>query len=180
MGFGWAGWAISYPVRTKYTSKDGHAIYREAKVIDGEALAENGSTVRSGAKAMLKRGRIQGYYFATTFYEAKEFVGNHGPVVIGIDWYEGMNAPDKSAIIRPTGRKMGGHCILWVGIEGQWAILRNSWGVEWGEYGECRILLTDLALLMAANGEACAAVEKPYVAVKTPSLWERIVNKLRG
>ena len=180
VGFGWAGWGISVPVNTKYTDDDGHAIYRSAKVFDGEPLAENGSTVRSGAKAMIKKGRIKGYYFATTFYEAKEFVGNHGPVVIGVDWYEGMNAPDKYSIIRPTGVKRGGHCLLWVGLEDKWGILRNSWGDDWGEDGECRIQLNDLALLLAANGEACAAIEKPYVTAKTPSLWDRIVNKLRG
>jgi hypothetical protein len=114
--------------------------------------------------------RIESYYFGT-YRQALEFVGNHGTVVIGVNWYEGMNKTDSDGVIAPTGKVVGGHCLLWVGIEGEYAVLQNSWGIGWGVYGKCRILLSDLEYLLDDNGEACAAVEKPY-----PPFFTRLLN----
>lgn len=178
VGFGWAGWGRCKPVQTLYRNLDGDKIYYEAKLYDREPLIENGSTVRSGAKAMLARKRILAYYFAQTFYEALEFVGNHGPAVIGIEWYDGMYYP-KNGIITPTGPFLGGHCVLWRGIEYDYAIIRNSWGRDWAYNGDCKILLTDLEMLLKRNGEACAAVEAPHPADKPSSMVDVVVDWFR-
>ena len=44
VGFGWAGWVNATPVEGNFQNADGHAIYYECKVIDGEPLAESGCT----------------------------------------------------------------------------------------------------------------------------------------
>ena len=64
VGFGWAGWVNATPVEGNFQNADGHAIYYECKVIDGEPLAENGSYVRSGALALRNRGRLAAFAFA--------------------------------------------------------------------------------------------------------------------
>lgn len=161
VGFGWAGWSDCLPVMGDYTDIDAHRIYYECKLIDGEPGVENGSYVRSGAKAMKNRGRLTTYYFASSVEEAADYVRRVGPVVLGIDWYAGMYEPTAFGVIKPTGSLEGGHCILWRGVQGCYALLRNSWGKDWGVKGDCRITLRNLKYLFANWGEACAATELP-------------------
>jgi hypothetical protein len=70
VGYSWAGWGIADPVEDKWTNCMGDSIYRECKVIDGEPGAQNGSTVRSGAKVMVRRKRVGTYFFAQSVDEA--------------------------------------------------------------------------------------------------------------
>jgi hypothetical protein len=177
VGFGWAGWGISPPVQTNYHNADGHLIYSEAKSYD--VNKEDGSSVRSGAKAMLKRGRIQAYYFAKTYRDALQFVGNHGPVVMGTNWYDGMGYPNKYAIVAPTGKLVGGHCWDWIGIDHGYAVCKNSWGTSYGRFGVFYMLLSDVELLYNESGEACAAVEKPYPTDKPLGLFSRAIKRVR-
>jgi len=159
VGFAWAHWGISTPVEDPWTNLMGRAIYRDCKLLDGNS--EPGSTVRSGAKAMLKRGRIKTYFFAASVDEALDFVARFGPVVFGSVWTEGMFKPSLFGhIIRPTGAVAGGHAYLIDGVERLYARIHQSWGVEWGDGGECRIRISHLKEIFAAGGEACAATEK--------------------
>jgi hypothetical protein len=162
VGFSWAGWGISTPVEDPWTNCMGHSIYRECKVLDGEPGAENGSTVRSGAKVMKKRGRIATYFFARSVDEALDYVARFGPVVFGTVFTEGMCKPSFfGKIIRPTGKVVGGHAWLAIGVDGKYVTIRNSWGTGWGKGGEARISIADLEDVYMQGGEACAAVERP-------------------
>ena len=161
VGFSWAGWGISMPVEDPWSDAMGHEIYRACKVVDREPTAENGSTVRSGAKVMRKRGKISSYFFSYSIDEAADYVAKYGPVVLGTNWYEGMNSPSLfSGRIRPTGQIVGGHAYLWIGVTKTEAIFRNSWGIGWGKSGDARMLLTDLKYVFRDRGEACAATER--------------------
>jgi len=184
VGAGWCGWGNCLPVDDQFGNDDLHEVYYEAKVYDGQPKgspdAETGSTVRSGAKAMRARGRIAAYYFAESIAEAAEFVANHGPVVLGIDWYEGFTVPLDGVIV-PTGKVIGGHCILWRGVDGPYAVLRNSWGKGWGKDGDCRIRLDYLTVIWAHQGEAAAATEAPLAApapVPQRSLVQTLIDFL--
>jgi hypothetical protein len=164
VGFAWAAFGISAPVEDPWLNIEGHSIYRTCKVIDGDPAGEQGTTLRSGAKAMKKRGRIASYYRADTVAEAADYVALYGPVVIGTEWLDGMQEPGPMrGIIRPTGKVLGGHACLWYGVEHEWAILRNSWGTSWGVGGDCRISLVDLTWLFVRGGEAVAASELPLL-----------------
>ena len=161
VGFSWAGWGISTPVEDPWTNCMGHSIYRECKVLDGEPGAENGSTVRSGAKVMKKRGRIATYFFACSVDEALDYVARFGPVVFGTVFTEGMCKPSFfGKIIRPTGKVVGGHAWLAIGVDGKYVTIRNSWGTDWGKGGEARISVIDLEDIYMQGGEACAATER--------------------
>lgn len=160
VGFAWAGWGIADPVEDLWTDCMGHSIYRECKVLDKEAGQENGSHVRSGAKVMKARGRLKTYYFARSVGEAAEHVARYGPVVLGTVWTEGMKKPSYFGhVIKPTGKVIGGHAYLWLGVDGRFATIRNSWGTDWGEGGCARISLPDLEALWQSGAEACAASE---------------------
>jgi hypothetical protein len=161
VGFSWAGWGISLPVQDDFTDATGHQIYAACKKIDGHPLA-SGSSIRAGAKVMKAAGRIGTYFFSYDVAEAADYVSKYGPVVLGTNWYYGMNTPNPTTFeIVPTGRIVGGHAYLWLGVKGHFAIIRNAWGTGWGNHGNAKISLSNLAKLLADRGEACAATEKP-------------------
>ena len=170
VGNGWAGWGDATPVVDLYTEKDARAIYYEATCIDGACDdpdapggGQEGSTVRSGAKAMQKRGRLSAYAFAASLAQIDEWIDNHGPVVVGTDWTKDMFSPDSKGYVRPSGIVEGGHCYLLIDkVEEEDAYLfRNSWGSAWGLGGNFKMKASDFATLMASQGEACCAAETP-------------------
>jgi len=170
VGFGCSGLLASTPVPVAGVTNDSaHALYYKCKALDGEPGAEDGSTVRTGAKALQQAGRIGVYFFASSINEAAAYVDEHGPIVLGIDWFDGMFTPDASGIITPGDTAAaGGHCILWYGIsvDSKYAVLRNSWGPSWGIKGDCKISIEDLNLIFSNNGEALAATEVSPVPPK--------------
>lgn len=164
VGFGWAQWGNTDPVNDNFTDDDGHRVYYECKIIDGEPSQENGSSVRSGAKAMKARGRIGAYVFATSMADIKAWVTNKGPVVIGTDWTSNMFHPDINGIVHPTGGIAGGHCYLLI----EWRAddlltFQNSWGSDFGDNGYFRMHATEFQGLIDAQGEACAGLELPLL-----------------
>ena len=165
VGFASAGfWAAAQkdaPINSDITNDIGHALYYEAKVIDGEPHGEEGSYVRSGMGALKDRGVIDAYAFAR-FDDANEWVQTTGPAVIGIPWYLDMCYPNNAGVIQPTGEYKGGHAILWRGDKQGPAdnLLHNSWGHDWGNEGRCYISDEALRdLIDYRYGTACVAVK---------------------
>jgi hypothetical protein len=163
VGFGWAQWGNTDPVEDNFANADGDAIYAECKIIDGEPGQQNGSNVRSGAKAMKNRSRLNTYAFASSIDEATKWVLAHGPVVMGTDWTNDMFNPDGNHFVKPTGGVAGGHCYLLVGYDPGAKVLefQNSWGSSWGKSGRFYMHQADAEKLFTSQGEACAAVELP-------------------
>lgn len=162
VGFGWAQWGDTSPVNDSFVDDDGHRIYYDCKVIDGETGQENGSQVRSGAKAMKNYGRIDAYVFAETMDDIEEWVKTKGPIVVGTDWTYDMFNPDEKGYVKPTGGFAGGHCYLLVGWDDKDILtFQNSWGKGFGLNGYFKMRAADFSTLLAAAGDACAGVELP-------------------
>lgn len=167
VGFGWTQWANTDPTNDDFGDEVGHAVYYECKAIDGQPGKENGSDVRSGAKAMQARGRLDAYAFAQTVAEIRAWVGSTGPVVLGSDWYDDMFNPDAQGFVYPTGKIAGGHCYLLAGDrrDEDAAFLLNSWGADWGLGGWFKLRWDDVRKLIEDSwGEACATIELPLAA----------------
>lgn len=173
VGNGWAQWGNSQPVEDNYSEKDARAIYYDATVFDGQpddpdapGGGQQGSTVRSGAKAMQKRKRNSAYAFAKTLDDIKTWVQQKGPVVIGSDWTSNMFNPDANGYIVPTGSVEGGHCYLLLGdLESEGAFLfQNSWGNSWGQNGYFKMKYEDFQKLLSSGGEASVSLELPLPA----------------
>jgi hypothetical protein len=163
VGFSAAQWANTLPVDGEYRNEDGHALYYECKVIDGDPGAENGSFMRSAGEALLARERLSVYAFASSVEEIKTFVRQKGPVLVGTNWYEDMFDPDSQGFVTPTGGVAGGHAYLLCGdapTEDAFIFL-NSWDAGWGQGGYFKIKYDDFATLLADFGEAVVAVELP-------------------
>lgn len=120
-----------------------------------------GATVRSGCKALVQLGLATSYHRAQSFDECIAALTDHGPLYLGIDWHDGMMDPDANGFIHPTGSIAGGHAIEcdYIAEHRDVVALHNSWGDEWGITiqgvpGHALLKVTDLARLLAADGEA--------------------------
>lgn len=164
VGYGGADWLNALPVDDHVPNDEGHAIYYACKEVDGEAGAENGSTVRSLAKVLQARGRLKTYAWASTVGEVAAFVSSQGPVIFGTDWTEAMFSPDEDGFVAPKGQVKGGHCYLCVGFDpvANAFCFLNSWGDNWGKGGRFYVHAEDVKILLNgldSRGEALAGVE---------------------
>jgi hypothetical protein len=163
VGFGWSHWLHCAPI-VNWLDPDG--IYHYAKFVDewkGEAY--DGTSVRAGAKVLHHLGLIESYAFATDLPTTIYTLLEKGPVVIGVNWYEGMFQTDAEGLIHATGSDLGGHCVVLTGINLDRGLVRGkqSWGLDWGINGRFWLPLDDLNKLMRAQGEICLAVERKGV-----------------
>jgi hypothetical protein len=138
-------------------------IYYFAQLLDEwEGTNYDGTSVRGGAKVAHKAGFISSYKFARTLDAVLYHILEHGPVVMGTSWYSGMNSPnERTGIITPTGRTIGGHAYLAYGANVSKGLLsiRNSWGLDWGIKGRARLSFENVERLLEQRGEACTPVE---------------------
>lgn len=160
VGYGWAHWLHASPV-TNYIDPAG--IYYFAKYIDewqGEEY--DGTSVRAGVKVLHKLGFVESYAFTRDMDTLVYTLLEKGPVVIGVDWYEGFMKPSYEGLIEPTGEVLGGHCCVLTGVNVIDGLFRgkNSWGYDYGRHGRFSVTFDTMRLLMANRGEVCCAVER--------------------
>lgn len=195
VGFGWTAQALATPFVVNLKTLPGRApktpqpfaryIYKQAQKLD-DTPGENyeGTSVLAGAKAMVNQRAVVSYSWAFNIDDVIDALIQKGPVVLGINWYEGMySAP--SGVLKVSGDHVGGHCILAIGYTvssknfgGKSSItLQNSWGRGWGNNGLAEILVEDLEKLLADNGEACIPSKTAYV--KKISITEKVMSLFR-
>lgn len=191
VGFGWTAKILSEPFwfNLKKLPKGiptepqpfAFDTYNQAKKID-EYPGEDyeGTSVLAGAKVMQNYGIVKSYSWAFSIDEMIDGLIKKGPVVLGINWYDGMyDAPN--GVLSVSGKIVGGHCITAVGFRvasptfgGEDSIiLQNSWGPDWGLNGLAEIRVSDMAKLLADSGEACLPLQSAYRRAK-PSIFDFI------
>ncbi len=114
----------------------------------------------AGAKVVQSMGFISEYRWAFGFEDLLAAVSWKGPVVIGVNWYEGMFDTDEKGLLHPTGRVMGGHCVEvdQVSVREETVGGPNSWGLNWGVKGRWKMTWTEFARLLNEDGEACVPI----------------------
>lgn len=167
VGHAWRQWLSSALMMTK-GGPDAFTLYRDACLRD--PWAENdagdvqfGTSVRAGAQALQSRGHITQYLWSWSAFELMNWLLlRQGVIVLGTNWYVGMLTPDRSGVIHPTGRVVGGHAYVLCGVNRPRGLFRivNSWGTSWGEGGRAWMTGEDLQRLLDEDGEACTAVEQ--------------------
>lgn len=164
VGFAWAHELAARPVVVPNVDNTAALkVYHEAQTLDewpGEDY--DGTSVLAGAKAVQADGYMPEYRWAFSLDDLILAIGNHGPAVLGINWYNDMFNPSLMGWVKPTGGIAGGHAILarGVNIKKRYVTLRNSWGISWGCLGDCKISFDDLEFLLNDNGEACIPVQR--------------------
>lgn len=184
VGFSWSHELAAQPLEILANETTAMRIYKRAQFMDpwpGEAYS--GTSVLAGAKAVQEL-KSQGkqimpeYRWAFGIEDAILTIGNFGPAVIGVNWYQGMFRPDANGFIHVTGPLMGGHAILVRGVVLRWKegaltrtladidydksffVLRNSWGKDWGRSGDCYVTIAAMHRLLNENGEMCIPVKR--------------------
>lgn len=172
VGFGCTAEALASPVRWKPSmtweglsttaASDAAArdVYRRAKEIDEwEGVDYEGTSVRAGMLVGRERGWWTGFRWAFNMAELRAAL-EEGPVVIGVDWTDGMYEAPRG-VLSISGDVVGGHCILVTGYSPHMRAyrLRNSWGPDWGRNGSAYINAADLnSILFRAGGEAAVPI----------------------
>jgi hypothetical protein len=161
VGFSMAHELSARPARVDgITEDDARAIYNLARQLDPwEGEDYEGTSVLAGMKALqdLHPNKILEYRWAFGLQDVLETIGHLGPVVLGINWYEGMFETDEKHFVHVEGEIAGGHAILahGVNVRDRFVRLHNSWGKGWGMNGKCWISWDDLDRLLNEYGEAC-------------------------
>lgn len=144
--------------------------YHEAQKIDpwpggayeGAKPFYEGTSLLAGLKVGQRLGYYREYRWAFGIEELVMGVGYNGPALLGIPWTTGMYTPDDQNYIHPTGRVVGGHCLLAISVDirRERFILHNSWGPGWGRKGAAYITVNELAHLLQSGGEAAFTLKR--------------------
>ncbi|MEM3097381.1 MAG: C1 family peptidase [Nitrososphaerales archaeon] len=163
VGFSWAAWSNAEPYSADLDDKVAHDIYYEIKEIEGEPRQENGAYIRSGAKAMQYRKRLDLYAFASNLSDVIWYLRCKGPVVVGTEWTYDMFKTNSAGYVRPTGSSAGGHAYLLIGdLPSEKSLLfQNSWGADWGIKGRFKMTYDDFEKLSSRWAEIVASLELP-------------------
>lgn len=159
-GSGWSHFMKCPPVNQWL---DPQGMYEIAKRFDEwEGEEYDGTSVRAVADVLLKLGVLAEYRWAKNAETVANHVLEYGPVVMGTNWYEGMEVPDHRWTVHATGEVLGGHAWCITGYSRRSDLFRfaNSWGRDWGRNGFAYISKKDLNKLIREDGEACVGVEQ--------------------
>jgi hypothetical protein len=165
-GFGTAHALLASPRRwTGVDAEVANLLYRQAQKHDewpGEDY--EGSSVLGAMQATRAAGYIKEYRWAKTMDEILMGVSRFRPLVIGVNWYDGMWEPDDDGFLHATGYIVGGHALLLSGVipSRRCVVLDNSWGPDWGLRGSAYLSYEDLDRLRREWGEFALPL-KPLV-----------------
>lgn len=182
-GFSRAHDLAAYPAPAKNITDDfARQLYYEARRNDewpGEDY--EGSSVLGAVKAAVKLGFVGEYRWQFSIDDVLGALCHIGPVVFGTTWLDGMFEPAPNGLLAVSGPAAGGHAYAgrsvllpkynrvvlvrrWPGQpERRVRIpttepligIPNSWGVEWGVYGEAFMKASDMESLLKQDGEGC-------------------------
>jgi hypothetical protein len=151
---------VSYSLRTRYDALD---FYRGGQLSDewpGEEPTYSGTSANGVCKYLKSKSLISEYRWCFGLDDVLDTLVQHGPVGIGIWWYDSMFATDASGFISPTGSKAGGHEVELIGINvtGRYVTGMNSWGSLWGVNGRFKLTWNSLGSLLQDDGDATTVV----------------------
>lgn len=144
---------------------DPDALFTAIRAVDLEEGrdygTDGGATMLAQQKAATRLGWVGEYRWGTTIEDLIDTVLNVSPVILGIEWLDGMFSPDHKGRIRATGAVAGGHAIECNGVNTKTEMIRlhNSWGTSWGNAGSCFIAFDDMRKLLADDAEIVLARE---------------------
>jgi hypothetical protein len=123
---------------------------------------DTGSSGLAACKAAKRLGYITGYRHAFGIQHALEAL-QLGPVITGVNWYEGFDKPLPSGLVEITGQVRGGHEFEVYGYDPAtdlcWAW--NSWGKSWGYRGRFCFTSKTWGQLLAERGDVTVPERRP-------------------
>jgi hypothetical protein len=145
------------------TERDAVRIYGLATQLDVYTGAyppdDTGSSGLAAAKAAQQLGLVTGYQHAFGVDHALQAL-MAGPVITGVNWYEGFDHPSSTGRVEISGQVRGGHEFEVVGYHAPTGTVGcvNSWGTGWGNKGRFRMSVETWARLLAEDGDVTVLV----------------------
>jgi len=167
-----------YPHYKNDPSQFAQVVYKMAQKIDpwaGESYS--GTAVLAGVQVLQTLGILQEYRWAMSMDDLRDTLLYHGPVILGVNWYESMYDTAANGLVDVSGSIVGGHCITVIGYDKSRRLLgmpkaeemfrwKNSWGSDYGKSGTGWITAADLKrLVFDEGGEACVPVTRKMPAL---------------
>ena len=147
-------------VASSLTQRDAVAIYSRATKADAIPGCyppdDTGSSGLAVCKVAKKMGLIRGYLHAFTAHAALHALSERGPIMIGANWYAGMDEPQGAdAECFASGELRGGHewMALGINLPKRLVLCVNSWGPSWGAAGRFSLSFETLERLMGQDGD---------------------------
>lgn len=125
---------------------------------------DTGSSGLGAAKALFKLTYITEYRHAFGIDDALSALQD-GPVITGVNWYEGFDEPSSDGLVEIAGQVRGGHEFEVIGFEPNasnpndsivWA--ENSWGTNWGYRGRFKFTVFTWNQLLSEQGDVTILV----------------------
>lgn len=116
---------------------------------------DTGSSGLAVARAAQHAGFIRGYRHAFGL-RAALYALTRGPVITGVNWYEGFDKPvGANAKLVIAGDVRGGHEfeLLAIDVERSLVRMRQSWGPDWGDHGYASIDFATFERLLEEDGD---------------------------
>jgi hypothetical protein len=139
------------------------SIYEAATLIDGAPGSyppdDTGSDGLSVCKVAKSRGLISSYQHAFSLAQALAALQT-GPVITGVDWYEGFDNPDANGLVSIGGSIRGGHEFEVLGYDPTTDLVTavNSWGRSWGVAGRFHFTSATWGQLLDAQGDVTVPI----------------------
>jgi hypothetical protein len=160
-------------------------LYSAATATDGYEgtypPTDTGTDGLAAAQVLKEWGWISGYQHAldlTAMITALQY----GPVMVGVNWYQGFDHPDSTGLVQITGRVRGGHEfeVNEVDLDNKIFTCVNSWGPGWGLDGTFRFSFDTMSSLFAQEGDCVqlvpldkpAPVPTPVAETDDQKLWD--------
>ena len=120
---------------------------------------DTGSSGLAAAKAAKQLGLITEYRHAFGIDDALQAL-MAGPVITGVNWYQGFDHLSSTGRVEATGKVRGGHEFEVVGYHSPSDTVGcvNSWGVDWGNKGRFRMSVATWARLLSEQGDVTVLV----------------------
>jgi hypothetical protein len=152
-----------YRPHHNYADKTAVKLYSRATALDGfdgtYPPDDTGSSGLAVCKAAQGYGMITSYEWAMGITDALAAL-QRGPVITGVNWYEGFDYPASNGLVRLSGSVRGGHEFVVRGYDpdaGE-VLADQSWGPGYGLNGVFRILVADWARLLGEDGDVTIPV----------------------
>lgn len=127
----------------------------------------DGTSERAVQKVLQDEKLVSSYLWATDEATAKTYLLTRGMLLLGTDWFTGMDTPDPHGYVKAEGTVRGGHefIVRWYYNASHAKYpdtyeCVNSWGDGWGQKGIFRMKADDFRyLFIHINGDLCSPIE---------------------